>query len=61
MDGCLEGCAGCFLQIVIFAGIIALVYFLYGVFWLALVVAIVFGIFWALGRLTWNFIRKLFK
>ena len=61
MDGCLEGCAGCFLQMVIIAVVIALAYVFIGVFWMALIAGIVFAIFWGLGKLTIGWLRKIFK
>ena len=50
MDGCLEGCAGCFLTIVLFAIFLAIAYVFLGTFWIAFGVAAVFLLFIELGK-----------
>ena len=52
MDGCLEGCAGCFATIVILIVFVSIAYFLIGVFWIALIGAFVFLLFIELGKLS---------
>lgn len=45
MDGCLEGCAGCFATIVLFIIFLVVAYFFIGAFWIAAIAAFVFLLF----------------
>ena len=58
MDGCLEGCAGCFLTIVLFAVFLTVAYILLGAFWIAFLAAFVFLIFIELGKVSAKHILK---
>lgn len=52
MDGCLEGCAGCFASIVLFVIFLVIAYIGIGVFWIAFLAAFLFLFFIQLGKLT---------
>ena len=54
MDGCLDGCAGCFLWIAAFIFVVIVVYVLIGAFWIALIGGIIFFILWVIGRAITN-------
>ena len=57
MEGCLDGCAGCFLWIA--ASVIAMViaYVVLGVFWIALIIGVIILI--VFGIVNW--ISKIFR
>ena len=57
MEGCLDGCAGCFLWIAFFIVVIIIAYIIFGIFWIALIAGTVFLIFWILGRITVSLFR----
>lgn len=57
MDGCLDGCAGCFLWIAAFVIAMIIAYVVIGVFWIALVIG---GII-LLGFGIINWIAKIFR
>jgi len=61
MDGCFETSAGCFLYIFLFAIIYILIHVFIGIFWIAIIGALIFIIFFGLGISTVKWISGLFK
>ncbi len=60
-DGCFETIGGCFLYVFLFAIIYILIHVFVGIFWIALIGALIFIIFFGLGISIVKWIAGLFK